>query len=68
MIMLKSQQTLQQNPAVWKWVPGLTQAQLFTGTRPPPSPGSRAAQKVCGAFHTSAGSARQAASQFLQGC
>lgn len=47
MIMLKSQQTLQQNPAVWKWVPGLTQPQLFTCTLPPPSPGSRAGQKVC---------------------
>lgn len=46
MIMLKSQQTLQQKPAVWKWVPGLTQPQPFTCTLPPPSPGSRAGQKV----------------------
>lgn len=59
--MVKSQQTLQQNPAVWKWVPGLTQPQLFMCTLPPPSLGSRAGQKVCGAFDTPAGTARQAA-------
>lgn len=47
MIMLKYQQTLQQKPAVWKWVPGLTQPQPFMCTLPPPSPGSRAGQKVC---------------------
>lgn len=67
MIMLKSQQTLQQNTAVWSWVPGLAPAQLFTCTLPPPSPGSRADRKVRGAFEMPAVSMSQATPQFLLG-
>ena len=62
MIMLKSHQTLRQNTAVWNWVPGLTQPQLFICTLPPQSPGSRADQKVCGALDIPAVSTSQATS------
>lgn len=60
MIVLKSQQTLRQNTAVRNWVPGLTQPQLFICTLPPPSPGSRADQKVCSEVDRPALSTNQA--------
>lgn len=62
MIVLKSQQTLRQNTAVWNWVPGLTRRQLFICTLPPPSPGSRTDRKVRSAFNIPAVSTSQATS------
>lgn len=49
MIMLTFQETWRQNKAAWNWVTGLARPQLFIYTLPPPSPGSRADQKVCSA-------------------